>query len=89
VQPGRGQLHLEARDEASRPRLPLLEVVHRDDGPLHQDGHAIAEFLPRISSGRLPASIAGLMISASQNADSVSAIRRSASPWTDQARNVE
>ena len=45
--------------------------------------------MPRISSGRLPASIAGLMTSVSQNADSVSAIRRRASPWTRSSRRVE
>lgn len=37
------QLHLESLDDVGRPGSGLLEVVHGDHGPLHQDAHLITE----------------------------------------------
>ncbi len=42
----------------------------------------LANSAPRISSGRLPAAMAGMMTSDRHQAVSVSAMRRRLSPWT-------
>ena len=43
VQPGGGEHHLEPDDEVGGPGLSLPQVIHRNDRPLHEDGHLITE----------------------------------------------